>query len=62
MDEVQDTRRLLTAKVEGKKRPARPRKNGLEEMNKDTRSLGIKTVAAAGWGRRIVDARTIQDL
>jgi len=62
MDEVQDTRRLLTAKVEGTIRPARPRKIGLEQMNKNTRSLGIKTVVAAGWGRRIVDARTPQVL
>jgi hypothetical protein len=59
---VPDTRRLLTAKIEGKRRPARPRKNGLEKMNKDTKSLVIKTVAAAGCGRRIVDARTPQEL
>jgi hypothetical protein len=59
---VQDTRRLLTAKVENTRRLARPRKIGLEKMNKNKRSLGIKTVAAAGWERRIVDARTPQDL
>jgi hypothetical protein len=53
MDEVQDTRRLMTAKVESTRRPARPRKYGLEKMNKDTRCLGIKRVAAAGWGGRL---------
>jgi len=31
-------------------------------MNKDTNYLGIKTVAAAGCERRIVDARTPQEL
>jgi hypothetical protein len=50
MDEVPDTRRLLTAKREGKRRPARPRKNGLVKMNMDTKPLVIKTVVAAGVG------------
>jgi hypothetical protein len=46
---MQVTRWILTANVEATRRPARPRKNGLEKMNKVTRSLGFKKVAAAGW-------------
>jgi hypothetical protein len=57
MDEMPVARRLLTVKVEGTRRPAIPRKNGLEKMNKDTRSFGFKTVAAAGWRRRTVEAK-----
>lgn len=62
MDKVQDTRRLLAAKLEGTRKPPRPSKNWLEKMNKDVRSLGIKKVAATGWGRRTVQARNPQEL
>jgi hypothetical protein len=40
MDDMQIPRKLLTAKVEGRK-PRRPRTEWLEEVNKDTRSMGV---------------------
>jgi hypothetical protein len=42
-DKMQIPRRLLTAKVEDRRRPAKPRKKGLQEVNKVTRSTGLDT-------------------
>jgi hypothetical protein len=42
MDEMQNPRMLLTAKVEGRRRPGRPRTNWLQIVNMDAKSMEIR--------------------
>jgi len=47
MDKLKISRRLVGTKVEGRRRRDRPRKKGIEEVNKDSQVYGNQTVASA---------------